>query len=457
MPRTPQTELRRVMTLLDVVSLGIGASVGVAIYSILAPAAALAGTGLLAAVTIAAVPMVIFAVVYAFMGSTVPRSGASYDWPARFVHPKAGFAVAWLRIFGDTAALIVLTRVLAVYLSQIVPMPQRPTMLVLLLLFCAINLVGVHVAAGVERVLVAAKLIALAVFMLLGLSAVESANFHSVPGPGLAGTFAAVPLLMSLYLGIESAVEVGEEIKDATSTIGKGLAIAAVIAVVLYLGVSAITLGVLGSRTLSASQAPLFDAGSRFLGRWNTPVVSFAAVAAIGTTINAIYLTFTRFLFAMGQDRVLPAILANIHPRWATPHVAILVVFGCGVLGLLLPSSLLFLFLAVNLPSMVQYFFNCLAAARLVAGHPALLARARLLMKRGTVTAWAFAGMLASVVLFVAGFTVDWRPYAILAGWAAVGVCYWRVRGRHAGRLRDRHQDEADAAAELGSPPRRNA
>jgi APA family basic amino acid/polyamine antiporter len=183
----------------------------------------------------------------------------------------------------------------------------------------------------------------------------------------------------------------------------------------------------------------LFDAGSRFLGRWNAPVIVFAAVAAIGTTINAIYLTFTRFLFAMGQDRILPAALADIHPRWATPHVAILAVFCCGVAGLLLlPSSILFLFLAVNLPTMTKYFFNCLAAARLATGHPDLLARARFRLKGGTVRAWAYAGMVSSVVLFVAGFTADWRPYGVLATWAVAGALYWQLRALYPSR-RARH------------------
>ena len=445
--RPTHTQLRKRMTMVDVIALGVGSSVGVAIFSILAPAAKLAGAGILAAIAIAAIPMVIFAVVYAFMGSTVPRSGASYDWPARFVHPLAGFMVAWLRILGNTAALIVLTQVLIQYLSKAVTLPERPAMLGLLAFFCVANLLGVHVAARIERILVLVKVVALAAFTLVGIWSIHLSNFHPALGNGASGMFAAIAILVSLYMGIESAVEVGEEIKNGTTIIAEGLGIAALITTLIYLGVSAVAVGVLGTVALSESATPLLDAGTQFLGRWNTPIILFAAVAAIGTSINGIYLTFTRFLFAMGQDRVLPAALADIHPRWATPHVAILAVFCLSVAGLLLPSSLLFLFLAINIPTMLKYFFNCLAAERLATRHPELHERARFHLKVRTVKAWAYAGMVSAVIMLAAGLTADWRPYAILIVWAAVGALYWKLRGPSGRRTNSRHDHAIVEAA----------
>src|SRR5205085_8272052 len=142
------------------------------------------------------------------------------------------------------------------------------------------------------------------------------------------------------------------------------------------------------------SGAPLFDAGARFLGKWNTPLVIVAAVAAISTSINAIYLTFTRFLFAMGRDGVLPPAFARIHPRWATPHISVVAVFALGVAGLLLPSSLVFLFLAVSIPTTLKYISNCWSAWRLVDQHPDLHARAQFALSRAAVKRWSGAGIL---------------------------------------------------------------
>jgi APA family basic amino acid/polyamine antiporter len=428
------TQLHEGLGIVDVVALGVGSAVGVSIFSIMAPAARVAGSGMLLALALAAVPMVIFAVVYAFMGSTVPKSGASFEWPARFIHPFAGFAVAWLRIIGNTGALTVLTLVLVSYASRAVPLPQKPSMFVLLLLFFVANLVGVKVAAGVERVLVVFKLVAFAIFVIIGVSAVSTANFQPLVGNGWASLLAALPLLVSLYMGIESAVEVGEEIRNSAAVIAKGLAAAVITTIVVYVAVSSVALGVLGASGLGASTAPLFDAGARFLGNWNSPLIIFAAVAAIGTSLNAIYMTFTRFLFAMGRDGVFPEIFARVHPKWQTPHVAVIAVFLLGCAGLLLPTSLVFLFLAVSIPTMLKYLSNCWSAIRLVGRHPDLHAQSKFKLSAGAVRAWSCAGIVAGLVLLIAGVSADWRPYAILGGWFVVGLGYWFVRGQHMSR-----------------------
>src|SRR5262245_37558796 len=167
----------------------------------MAPAAKVAGSGLLLALALASIPMIIFAVVYAFMGSTVPKSGASFEWPARFIHPFVGFMVAWLRVVGNTGALTVLTLVLVSYVSRAIALPQKPAMFGLLCFFFLANLLGVKVAAGVERVLVVFKLIAFAIFVAAGLSSIQAVNFQPLLGHGWRGVFASLPLLVSLYMG----------------------------------------------------------------------------------------------------------------------------------------------------------------------------------------------------------------------------------------------------------------
>lgn len=430
----PASTLTQGLTMVDVISFGVGSAVGVSIFSIMAPAAQLAGSGMLLALAVAAVPMVIFAVVYAFMGSTVPRSGASFDWPAQFIHPFVGFMVAWLRVIGNTGALTVLTLVLVSYVGRVYPLPQKPAMFALLVVFTLANLVGVKVAAGVERVLVVVKLTAFAIFAFVGMSSVSSVNFHPVVGHGLGGVFMSLPLLVSLYMGIEGATEVGEEIKNGPAVIARGLAVAVGITIVVYLLVSSVALGVLGAPALGASDAPLFDAGKHFLGAWNTPLMLIAAVASISTSINAVFLTFTRFLFAMGRDGVLPGAFARVHPKWGTPYVAVFAVFALGVAGLALPSGLVFLFLAISIPTTLKYVSNCWSAWRLVNHHPALHARAKFALSARAVKLWSGAGIVCGLGIIVAGIEADWRPYGILGAWFAIGCVYWLVRGQRMSR-----------------------
>jgi APA family basic amino acid/polyamine antiporter len=84
-----EPHLKKRVGLVGVIMLGAGTAIGVSIFSVLSPAAKVAGSGLLVTVVLAAFPMVLFAVIYSFLSSALPKSGASYEWPRRFLHPSA--------------------------------------------------------------------------------------------------------------------------------------------------------------------------------------------------------------------------------------------------------------------------------------------------------------------------------------------------------------------------------
>jgi APA family basic amino acid/polyamine antiporter len=108
--------------------------------------------------------------------------------------------------------------------------------------------------------------------------------------------------------------------------------------------------------------------------------------------------------------------------------VAATVALGCCTAGLLLPTDLVFLFLAVNIPTMLKYLGTCLSAVMVARRHPELLAGAGFRPGGGAVQAWAIAGIVAASAIIVVGFSADWRPYAVLGAWAVVGVGYWIYR-----------------------------
>ena len=179
-----------------------------------------------------------------------------------------------------------------------------------------------------------------------------------------------------------------------------------------------------GGGAAGREPAPLMDAARSFLGSWASPVILIAAATAIGTTLNGVFLIFTRYLFAMGRSGVLPSALGRIHPRWGSPHVATVVAFGFCVLGLLLPQNLVFLFLTVNIPTMLKYTGACLAAARLVEVAPELHEQAHFKLSRRSVQAWSFLGVLCGFSIILVGLTADWRP---VRGSSGVGSCRNRV------------------------------
>ena len=417
--------LAKGITLPAVIALGLGTAVGVAVFSIVAPATALAGPGMLIAVGLAALPMAVIALTYAFMGSALPASGASYEWPRRFLHPFIGFLVAWMRIAGSVGAILVMSLILVRYVSSLTPLPTKPAMAGAFLLVFLANYRGIGIAARLQTLLMGALVALFVLFTAWGLPSVDSANFRPVLPHGWHGVLAAVPLLIGLFFGLEAATEAGEEVANARTAIPLGIVLSIGSAILLYLCVSAVAIGVAGPAALGASQTPVLDAAAVFMGGLAKPVMITAAIVAIGKSLNALFIIYSRNLYAMGRSGVLPAALGKVHPRFGTPHIALITALATCCLALLLPMTVTALFLAVNIPTLFKYAATCLSAARVAARHPEIHQAARFRLSRGTTQFWAYIGATAAAAVILLGFSTDWHPYAALGVWVLAGIGWY--------------------------------
>jgi APA family basic amino acid/polyamine antiporter len=363
------------------------------------------------------------------MGSADPVTGASYVWPSRYVHPMLGFLVAWLRIAGNAALMIVLAQVLVQYLSMVIPLPGKPAMLGIFALILIPNLLGVGLAGRLQVILMVLLVAVLATYALWGASSVRIANLRPFFSHGFGGAVLALPLLVNLFFGIESATELGEEVKGGDLVIPLGIALSIGSAVGLYFTIAFVTLGVLGGPEVAGSQAPLLTAAQHFMGPLAKPVIVAAATLSLAKSLNGAYLVFSRILLAMSRGGELPAALATLHPKWGTPHIALITVFVLCAAGLLLPSSLTFLFLAVSLPILFKYGSVCLSAIRMLTLRPDLYESARFKFSLRATRYWALAGVVCAGGVMLLGLGTDTRPYAALGAWAVVGLI-WRAFGR---------------------------
>jgi len=422
---TPTGQLKQGVSLGGIVALGAGTAIGVAIFSIIAPGAKLAGPGMLLAMVIAGIPMILFAVTYAFMGSAAPVSGASYEWSRRFIHPFVGFFIGWLRIFSNVAALMLYAFVLVQYWSMWIDIPAKPTMFAVFTLFWLLNTLGVSLVSRGQALMMFVLLATCAVLVVSALPVGSPANLSPVLEQGWLGVLAAVPLMVSLFLGIETSVEVGEEVRNGRRNIPLGIALSIALTAAIYFSVAAAALYVLGSGPLSESKAPLLDLANATLGSFGQPLILLSATVAIGTSLNAISLTFSRSLFAMGRSGALPGMLARVHPRFGTPYMATTAVYLLCVVGLFMPSNLIFLFLAVNIPTLMKYAATSFAATRVVTRHPDIYQQASFKFSPGAMQAWAWAGIVCAVIVIALGWNADWRPYVLLLGWGTLGLVYY--------------------------------
>jgi APA family basic amino acid/polyamine antiporter len=425
-----RARLRQSVGLIGVVTFGAGTAIGVSIFSILQPTAQVAGSGLLAAIGVAALPMLVFALAYAYLGSALPVSGASYEWPSRFIHPGVGFIIAWLRIISNVGALTILSQVMISYLGMVLPVPLKPAMALTITLIFALNYFGVSLAARVQSQLMALLLVILAIFVATGLPHFDKALVGNPLATPPLTILAVVPLMISLFLGIESAVEIGEEVQDARRNVPLGIALAIGLTALVYGLVAVTALGLVGPHRLAQSQAPLLDAAKVALGDLAVPLIVGAACVSIIKSMNATALTFSRSLFAMGRNGALPRSIGVIHPKFGTPHRAILFGYVCAMSGLLLPPSLIFLLLAVNVPTMLKYMACSYSVTVVARQHPEIHARSQISLSPRAMVIVGYAGVICALLVAAFGIEADARPYLLVGGWLIVGLFYWFVKGR---------------------------
>jgi APA family basic amino acid/polyamine antiporter len=134
---------------------------------------------------------------------------------------------------------------------------------------------------------------------------------------------ALVPILFS-YGGWQNANAIAEEVRDARRTLPRALAAGTVLVVVVYVLVNLIYLMTLSRDGLAATATPAADTVRRLFGagadRWIAAAIAISTFGFLDVTL----LGPTRIYYAMAQDGVFFPSLGRLHPRFATPHRAIL-------------------------------------------------------------------------------------------------------------------------------------
>ncbi|MFZ1869567.1 MAG: APC family permease [Steroidobacteraceae bacterium] len=414
--------------LIGVITMGVGAALGSSVFAVLGPATKVGGSGILLTIGLAALPMVFFAVVYAFLASISPRTGASFEWPRQFINPFVGFMVSWLRILGQVGLIVTFATVLVNYVHMVVSLPGRLTEFVL---FCAVmllNIRGIVAAIGAQTVVLCLFLLVLAIFVVTGVPYVALGRITPVMPHGLWPVLFAVPLMVTLFTGIESATEIGEEVKNAKRNIPLGIGIGMGVITVVYFAVSFVALGLVGPGPLGASDAPLVTAGRQSLGSFATLLIVTGAVLALLKSLNASYILFARSLFAMGRAGYLSRRLGQIHQPRSVPRAALVVAFAGCCLGLFMPQGMIFLFVASSIPLVVKYMSICVCGIRVL--RQAGPGEVKVTRLRGlTIRACAWLGVGAALGILGLAIRDEWRASAIIAGWTVCGLIYWKVAG----------------------------
>jgi len=328
---TEQPALRRELGVADAVVVGLGAMLGAGVFAAYGPAASAAGAGLLLALAIAAVVAYANATSSAQLAAVHPLAGGTYVYGRRQLGPLWGFIAGWGFVIGKTASCAAMALTAGAYAW---PAHPRIAAVVAAVALTAVNYRGITKTASLTRILVAVTLLALGIVLVGSFAggAMDSGRLVPLTGNGGYGVLQGAGLLFFAFAGYARIATLGEEVRDPARTIPRAVPIALGIVVFTYALVGLAVLLVLGAEGTAASTAPLRDvvlAGSL------SPLVPAVRVGAVAASLGVLLSAMAgvgRTTLAMARDGELPRPLAAVHPRYAVPHRAELLL-GLVVIG----------------------------------------------------------------------------------------------------------------------------
>jgi APA family basic amino acid/polyamine antiporter len=319
---TPPALVRR-LGLADAVFIGLGSMIGAGVFSAFAPAAAVAGTGLLIGLVIAAVVAFCNATSSAQLAAAHPTSGGTYAYGRAELGPWWGFIAGWCFVIGKLASCAAMALTFAAYAAP--PGWERPVAILAVAALVTVNYFGVTRTAQLTRVIVVIVLLTLAVVVAAGAAAglrPDGWSASSLTEGEVYGILQSGGLLFFAFAGYARIATMGEEVKDPRRTIPRAIVLALSMAIAVYAIVAITVLAVLGPAATATSTAPLADAAAASGWEWTQPVVRVGAAAASLGALLALIAGIGRTTLAMAREDDLPRFLSAVHPRWHVPHRA---------------------------------------------------------------------------------------------------------------------------------------
>jgi basic amino acid/polyamine antiporter, APA family len=275
---------------------------------------------------------------FAEVSSRFDQSGGVYLYSRMAFGRTTGITVAWFGFLARLTAIGANANLLLIYLAEFWPaanarVPRAAVLVVLFGFLAAVNYIGVRSGTKLSDLFTAVKLITLGALIaggLLFLGGKHHPLIVSAPAGAPATWFHAILLLMFAYGGYETALTPGGEAKNPRRDYPFSLLVALVSCAFLYTITQAIVVSLVPNSSMT--NRPIADAVETMVGPWGAHAVSIAILIACYGYLSANILGFPRILFALAEQGDVPSLLAKVHPRFHTPHVAI-VVLSAGALG----------------------------------------------------------------------------------------------------------------------------
>lgn len=395
---TSTKNLKRVLGKKELLSIGIGQTIGSGIFALTGVAMGMTGKSVNIAMLIAGVFVIAMAVPMLFVSGSVRLRGGFYTQLGLLAGKKfAGFFVIVHIIANVSLAMYALS--FADYMMALIPgIPHKLVAILILTLFYVTNLLGIQGAAKLQNFMIVVMGAALAIFVAFGMPHVQPGYFT---GPefmtaGITGLLSAGALLTWAAGGASVVIHLGAEAKNPTKDIPFVLIFATLIVCAFYAFMATVAAGVLPLEQVI--NKPLALVAETVLP---APLYMFfiigGAMFALTTTLNATFGWITKPVLQASIDGWLPKGLAIVNTRYQTPHVLLTVFYFVGLLPILFNFNIGTIANYAVILNNVAFAFICFSAMNLPKVIPDMWKASRFHVSNAVLYTFSIIGGLATI------------------------------------------------------------
>ncbi|CAM6033505.1 unnamed protein product [Sphagnum compactum] len=336
-------ELARRLRVMDLVSIGIGSTIGAGVYVLVGTVAReRAGPALTLSFLIAGIAAALAALCYAELSSRLPSAGSAYHYAYTCVGEGVAWIIGWGLILEYTVGGATVARGISPNLGVFFGGEQNlPSWIVrrtipgidivvdpcaglLVLVVTGLLCMGIRESARVQSVMVVLNILVLVFVVLAGSWAGFTSGwegYHQSQGYlpyGVNGMLGGAATLFFAYIGFDTVASTAEEVKNPQRDLPLGIGFALLICGGLYMLLSTVIVGLVPFNLIDPD-TPLSSAFDNHGMPWATFVVAAGAIAALSTTLMGSILPQPRILMAMARDGLIPPFFSILHPITAVP------------------------------------------------------------------------------------------------------------------------------------------
>jgi len=455
--------LKRCLSAFDLSLMGIGAIIGTGIFVLTGVAAATtSGPAVVISFILAGLACAFAALAYAELASSVGGAGSAYGysyaafgefiawiigWDLILEYGVATAAVAngWAGYFNNALHAIGLG--LPDYLTKgpfavnattglheggIVNLPAFGIIFILMIML----IVGVKESAKLNTAMVFVKLLAIVIFLSVGIFHINPENWSPfVPFGWLSYTDAGKPIgilagasvVFFAYVGFDAVSTATAEANKPQRDIPIGILSSLFFCTVIYIVVSSVLTGMVSYKELNVSSPVAF--GLERVGvKWASALVATGVIAGLTTVMLVLYYALTRILTAMSRDGLVSSFFSSINTKTQTPVKNTVI---CGLIMAVMAGFIPLNALAelVNIGTLTAFVLVCIGVIVLRFTHPDL--KRPFKMPYGILL--SVLGVISCALLII---PLPWQTHLRFVLWLAVGLIIYFSYGIHKSKLR---------------------